>query len=367
MLLRRDFLSALAAAPALQAQEEGFTPLEQWTVVDGPESAFTVSGAEIAVHLHASLPCWLRSAREYENFELRGEFFIRGWTDSGIYLHAPEHGRPSQAGMQIKVFHQKEDKPAPWSAGAIFPAIAPKLVNVREGWNELRVLCDWPRLQVWSNGVMIHDLNLETHPELRRRLRSGFIGIVGASVDCRFRNLRVRELPSKLRWVTLYESPADFAKWAVSQGKPNFQAMGGVLRADGAGHLAFQPRRFRDFYLQLYIRGCPQHNGGVLFRTGGHGTATLRDYEIQLHNVEEAHFPTGSLYHIQRARYPRIEDGRWFLFELWAQGRDVAVRIDGDTVMEYSGVENIDEGFIELQAHREGYWLEFKRIRLLPL
>jgi hypothetical protein len=45
----------------------------------------------------------------------------------------------------------------------------------------------------------------------------------------------------------------------------------------------------------------------------------------------------------------------------------VAVRIDGDTVMEYSGVENIDEGFIELQAHREGYWLEFKRIRLLPL
>ncbi|MGC4049043.1 MAG: hypothetical protein QM757_05955 [Paludibaculum sp.] len=38
------------------------------------------------------------------------------------------------------------------------------------------------------------------------------------------------------------------------------------------------------------------------------------------------------------------------------------MRIDGETVLEYSTLENLEEGFIELQAHRQGFWLEFKDI-----
>ena len=54
----------------------------------------------------------LRSAAQYENFDFRGEFFIEGWIDSGIYFHAPEHGRNTWVGMQMKIFHQRDDKPA---------------------------------------------------------------------------------------------------------------------------------------------------------------------------------------------------------------------------------------------------------------
>jgi len=366
-MLRRTFLQTIPVLAAAQSPEPAFTPLTGWSIVDGPDSAFTVSGSEISVHEHASFPSWLRSAKQYENFDLRGEFFTRGWTDSGIYLHAPEHGRPSQAGIQIKVFHQPEKQPTPYSVGAIFPSIAPRLVNVRQGWNSFRVLCDYPRLQVWINDEIIHDLNTATHPELNLRLRSGYLGIGAASANCQFRNLRIYELPSKQQWQVLYESPEDLARlWAVSEGKPDFVALGCILRGDGAGHLATR-EKFRNFYLQCYIRGSAQHNGGVLFRSAGRGTDAAKSYEIQLHPVEEAHFPTGSLYHYKRARYPRIEDEKWFLLELRVWNRECLVRIDGETVMEYDNLEISDPGFIELQAHRRGYWLEFKHIRLQRL
>jgi len=366
MLSRRGAL-ALPLAAFAQPGESGFDPLTAWSIVEGPETAFTVSGNEITVREHASFPAWLRSARQYEDFDLRGEFFTRGWTDSGIYIHAPEHGRPSQAGIQIKVFHQAEKTPTPYSVGAVFPLIAPRGVNVRPGWNTFRMLCDYPRLQIWINDALIHDLNTSTHPELNLRLRSGYLGIVAASSACMFRNLRIRELPSKEKWQVLYENPQDLANnWAVSEGKPDIAALGAVLRGDGAGHLATR-EKFRDFQFQCYIRGAAQHNGGVLFRSAGRGNGPDKHYEIQLHPVEEAHFPTGSLYHLQRARYPRIRDEEWFFFELWALNRECRVRIDGETVMEYSGLEITDPGFIELQTHRRGYWIEFKHIRVKAL
>lgn len=365
---RRAFL-ALPLAGMAQGQqvEAGFVPLTSWEVVDGAESMYTMEGGEVAVHSHATFPAWLRSARRYANFDLRGEFFIKGWTDSGLYLRAPEHGRPSQAGLQIKVFHQKEEPPTPYSMGAMFPVLAPRKVNVRDGWNTFRALCDGAKVQFWTNGEMVQDVDLEAHPELRLRLREGYLGIVAASTECRFRNLRIQELPGGPSWQTLYGAPGDLAaNWTVSEGKPDFAALGAVLRGDGAGHLASK-EKYRDFELECYIRGCAQHNGGVLFRSTGRGQSLEKHYEVQLHNVEEAHFPTGSLYHLKRARYPRIEDERWFLFELWVKGREARVRVNGETTMEYADLTMLEEGFLELQTHRRGYWLEFKRVRVRRL
>lgn len=366
MVSRRSVL-ALPLAAFAQSSESGFSPISSWQIVDGPESAFTVNGAEVAVHSHASLPTWLRSEKQYENFDLRGEFFIQGWTDSGIYIHAPEHGRPSLAGLQLKVFHQPEKEGRNNSCGAIFPEIAPRLVNVKKGWNTFRILCDYPRLQVWYNDELIHDHDTSTHPVLKARLRSGYIGIAAASAECRFRNLRIHELPSKEKWQILYENPEDLERnWHVTEGKPHIVALGEVLRGDGGGMLGTNDK-FRNFQFQCYIRGSAQHNGGIIFRSAGKGTDPRYGHEIQLHPVEEAHYPTGSLYHLKRARYPRIEDEKWFLFELTVWERDVTVRIDGDTILEYSGPLRDEAGFIELQTHRAGYWLEFKHLKVKPI
>jgi hypothetical protein len=370
---RRDFLSAAASTTALFAApqaggESGFVPLFDgtslagWSVYDGPESAFYVSDGAIVVHESAGYPTWLRSARPYENFDFRGEFFVKGWINSGIYLHAPEHGRNMWCGMKINIFHQVDEKPAPESMGSIFPLVPPLKVNVKNKaeWNTFRILMDWPRLQVWSNGEQIHDLDLQTMPELRERLRSGYLGLESLSYPIRFRNLRVRELPSKVVWSPLYETPADLAKWHVSDGKPVFEALGAVLHSDGVGHFATN-EKFRDFEVQMYVRHAWHHNGGVLFRTAGQGSRG-RHYEIQLHDVEGAHYPTGSLYTYKRGLYPHIEPEKWWLLQARVKDNTCLVRINGETVLEYDRLENLEEGPIELQAHDAGRFTEYKHI-----
>src|SRR5580704_10697331 len=207
---RRRFLTGIAAAPALAAAQspDSYTPLFDgktlagWSVQQGPESAFYVQDGAIVVHESSGFPTWLRSAYQYENFDFRGEFFIQGWIDSGIYIHAPEHGRNTWEGMQMKIFHQLDEKPASNSMGSIFPLIAPLKVNVKNKgeWNDFRILMDWPSLRIWINGEIVQDLNVESVPELKYRLRHGYLGLASLSYPIHFRNLRVCELPATEHW-----------------------------------------------------------------------------------------------------------------------------------------------------------------------
>lgn len=373
-LSRRHFLAACSAMPALAAVEPGFESifdgqsLKGWSVREGPGTAFHVTDGSIAVHPSANFPTWLRYNRKLENFDLRGEFFLKGWMDSGIYLHAPEYGRNTWTGIEVKLFHQKEEKPTPYSCGAIFPLIAPKTINVNNKgeWNTFRILMDWPSLKVWMNDTQVQDVNLDQHPDLRYRLRQGYLGLQSLSYPIRFRNLQLKELPGRERWDVMFEQASDLSKWKVSEGKPRFEALNDTLRLEGLGHIAFE-KQYRDFELQSYIRTSRWQNGGILFRSKGGGTRSGTNYEIQLHNVEGAHFPTGSLYHFKRAQYPRIEDEKWWFCQLIAKGSNLIVRINGENVLEYDGLENVSEGLIELQAHHEGTWAEFRRVRIKPL
>jgi len=221
---------------------------------------------------------------------------------------------------------------------------------------------DGPRLQAWINNELIQDLDISTVPELAHRFRIGHLGFQSLSYPIRFRNLRMKTLPGKERWQTLYGGVDDFSKWQVSDGKPNFIAAGDVLHADGNGLLATK-EKFRDFELQLYVRHARHHNGGILFRAAIPGTK-IRPYEIQLHDVEGAHYPTGSLYFWKRATYPKIEPESWFPVQMYVKDRYVRIRVNGDDVLEYDQLENLEEGPVQLQAHQPGTWTEFKQIRI---
>ena len=373
---RRHFLGAAALPGVLRAQnEDGFTSLFDgatlagWSVQEGPEPAFNVDDGAIVVSPTAGFPTWLRSARQYENFDFRGEFFIKGWMDSGIYFCAPEHGRPMWCGYEVHLFHQADEKPSPQAMGAIFPVVRPLKINVKSKgeWNTFRILMDWPHLQIWTNGEIVQDLDVERHPALRHRLRRGYLGLQSLSYPIRFRNLRIRELPAKEKWQTLYDTAADMDKWFVSDGagKIKVEPRGEVLHLDGAGNLATR-EKYRDFQLQLYVRHALHHNGGLLFRSEAKGAKSVH-YEIQLHDVEGAHYPTGSLYYYKRSSYPRIEAEKWWLCQMLVKDGYCLVRINGENVLEYDQLENLAEGSIELQAHAPGKWTEFKQVRVRRL
>ena len=132
-----------------------------------------------------------------------------------------------------------------------------------------------------------------------------------------------------------------------------------MLHGDGDGHFATNDT-FADFELQMYVRHVLHHNGGVTFGPPPPG----RRYEIQLHDVEGAHYPTGSLYGVKRSTYPRIEAGQWWPFQLRVKGDACLVRCNGDTVLDYVGLPTPHEGPIALQVHDPGRWTEFKHVRV---
>lgn len=54
----------------------------------------------------------------------------------------------------------------------------------------------------------------------------------------------------------------------------------------------------------------------------------------------------------------------WYPVQVILKDRNVTVRVNGDTVLEYDQLENLSEGHIELQAHSPGLWTEFKAVRI---
>ena len=375
---RRNFLAATTAL-ALPAQNSpnGFRPLfdgstlRGWQIEQGPESAFYVQDGAIVIHEGSGYPAWLRTEQEFENFELRGEMFIKGWANSGIYLHAPRYGRPTWCGMKINIFQKQDDPPLAESMGAIFPVIAPRKVNVKAKgeWNTFRVRMDWPRFQLWINEELVQDLDCRQTLELRYRLRRGYVGLESLSYPVRFRGLEIKELPSSEQWQVLYAQPGDLAAHWRSEDreileKSKWETIGGILRGEQLGYLATK-EEFSDFDLQMYVRASRHSNGGIYFRCP---RAQKGDHsEIQIHDVEGAVYPTGSLYGLKRATYPVMETEKWFLFQMHLEGGHCLVRINGDTVMEYRGMQNLAAGPVMLQAHQLGKWIEYQDVKIRRL
>lgn len=369
---RRVFLMGMgAAAGRAAAQPAGLvyqplfdgTTLQGWTVHYGPSTAFYASGGEIIIHPSSGFPAWLGTNEDFENFDFRGEVFLKGWANGGIYLCAPRYGRPTECGFKINLFHKPDVRDADQAMGSIFPLVAPTKVNVRPNeWNSFRIRLDWPQLTVWINGERVQDVNCDHHPELRFRRRSGALGIESLSYPLRFRALEVARLPGRLAWDHLYFQPADLGQWEVLE-RGRFEALGDVLRADGLGYLATR-NIYQDFEWQCYVRAAKHSNGGILFRA----QQPADGYEIQLHDVEGAVYPTGSLYHYARCRpYPRIAPEEWFPLQIVVQGRRCVVRVNGDTVVDYSGLEKTAPGRLMIQAHQEGKWIEYREIRVRRL
>src|SRR6266700_3187464 len=88
-------------------------------------TSFYVKDGAIVVHEGSNFPTWLRSEKQYENFDFRCEFFIKGWMNSGLLLHAPEHGCNTWIGMKVNIFHKQDEHLLPESIGSIFPLVPP--------------------------------------------------------------------------------------------------------------------------------------------------------------------------------------------------------------------------------------------------
>src|SRR5262249_42111166 len=137
---------------------------------------------------------WLRSAKEYKDFELRLDFrFLNEGADSGIFIRATMDGNnwPSK-NYQVQTI----DAPGICSilaAGQARPKqkknaeLLKKAMKPTKEWQSYVIIAQGQQLQVKLNGELI------TMAEGLSE-QAGYVGLQGEGGELEFKNIRIREI-----------------------------------------------------------------------------------------------------------------------------------------------------------------------------
>ncbi|MBN1352725.1 DUF1080 domain-containing protein [candidate division KSB1 bacterium] len=204
--------------------------------------------------------------KSYENFILELDFRMAPGCNSGVFIHAPEEGRQSKTGFEIQILDDFGREPTKYSSGAMYDLAQPDTNAIRPAgqWNQYRILMDWPIVRVWLNTIQIHDVDLSADHIMRYRLRVGPIGLQNHGHFIEFKNLRVKELPGKIAYESLFNGK-DLSNW-TSLGDANWHVENGfIVATQGDGYLVSQ-KKYENFELQTLAMRNHFACGGIYYR-----------------------------------------------------------------------------------------------------
>ena len=197
------FVLAMLLTAAIRADETkadqpepGFTSLFNGKSLDGwhimNNGRFSVKDGVIFLNKGRG---WLRSDKEYKDFELRLDFrFLNPRADSGIFVRSSKEGKDWPAmNYQVQLIDAT-------SMGNLFVAgglAKPKVIRDAEKvkkvmkpvgeWQSYVIIAQGPRLEVRLNGEVITVAEgLADQP--------GYLGLQGEGGQLEFKNIRLKEL-----------------------------------------------------------------------------------------------------------------------------------------------------------------------------
>ena len=95
--------------------------------------------------------------------------------------------------------------------------------------------------------------------------------------------------------------------------------------------------------------------------------------ECQVNNTHGDPVKTGSLYETKKIYKTAAQDNKWWTQEILVRGKRVIVKVDGETVLDYTepegktGTVKLGKGLFALQAHDPKSEVQFKNIKVRPL
>lgn len=198
---------SLGAALSVPDKEPGFKPLVHghdlagWKVVG--KGDWKVEEGEIVCPGKGG--SWLRTEKEYDNFELRLEYRIPAKANSGVFIRVPEEGRSSRIGFEIQILDDYGKPPNKNSTGSLYDIIPPSKSMIKPvgEWNQESITCDGSHITVELNGEKVIDVKTDD-PELNAKFddihkpmlrhKKGYLGLQDHGAGVRFRSLRIKEL-----------------------------------------------------------------------------------------------------------------------------------------------------------------------------
>lgn len=406
---RRLWFVALAVVAALSAatasaqrhNQESVADADGWTVLfDGTSlDGWTTSGNRDAwlvrdgeLHTTGQGGWWLRTEKMYRDFDLVLEFNVPENGNSGVGIRGSATGDPAFTGMEVQIYDNHGDAPGLNTCGAVYNAVAPSETAVRPAgeWNTYRIRLVGDTLDVWLNGVHIHDAQkLDDRGFFRQpsqamplnaRLTTGYIALQDHGNPVRFRNIRIRDLspdPDAGGYRAIFHNADHLGAWTPRGGgtwKAEADQVGGMtlVGRDGPGHL-FTNEEFTDFEVRAFVRVNTRGNSGlyVRVRPKPSNPDTWPDgYEAQVDNDDPNNW-TGCIY--DRAKPAgsmdetlRTRDNAWFDYRIRCVGNRVQTWINGVPMVD-AELDDYADGHIALQTHHSGNVIEYREIEVRGL
>jgi len=160
----------------------------EWTVEDG--SLVARHGKDWSTDPSRS-GSWLRTEKEYGDFELSLEYTLKQGSNSGVFIRSLLERNPAFTGYEVQLHDSPGRPPSKGGPGSLYDFIAPAKNRVRPAgeWNEVRVIAKGPSIRVHVNGEMVIDTRGDRSPR-------GYIGLQNHDErsEARFRRIVLAEI-----------------------------------------------------------------------------------------------------------------------------------------------------------------------------
>ena len=184
-------------------------------------------------------------------------------------------------------------------------------------------------------------------------------------------------------WIPLFDGKS-LTNWRANENPQTFKVEKGMIVVNGPrAHLFYEGpemnHNFKNFEFKAQVMTTPGSNSGIFIHTAFQENGwPAQGYEVQVNNSQSDWRRTGSLYTYQDVKEVYVPDNEWFTEHIIVQGKNVTVKINDKTVVEYTEPENVwrpadakgkvlSSGTFALQGHDPDSKVYFKDIMVKPL
>ena len=329
---------------------------------------------------------YIVTSKNYENFDLVWDWKIAKGGNSGMLYHVVENPAfkvPYVTGPEYQLIdnlgfpEQLEDWQKTAADYAMHVADISKLIIKPAGeWNSSRIVFDSGHVEHWLNGQKVVEFEAWTEDWFARKHSGKWenapeYGLASTGVICLqdhgsaawFRNMKIKELPRKIKKVSLFNGK-DLTGWEV-YGTEKWYVADGLLVCESGpekkyGYLATR-EYYNDFDLTLEFKQEADGNSGVFFRSFIEPDVKVNGWQVE---VAPRGNDTGGIYESYgRGWLVQIPDEKENILKE-KDWNTMRIRVEGDNVRTWlNGVEMVNltdekigkaQGRIALQIHDGG-------------
>jgi len=297
----------------------------------------------------------LCTAKDYGDFEMWVDWKIEAGGDSGIYLR----GSP-----QVQIWDTaRTDSGAQVGSGGLYnnqkhPSKPAKVADKPVGqWNTFQIFMVGEKVTVILNGeIVVDNVVMENYWERDKPIYpTGQIELQSHGSRLYFRNIYIREIPREQGTNTLTDQEKaegfellfngkDMSGWVG--GVAGYRVEDGVMICDplrGGGGNVYTQGEYGDFVLRFDFRLTPGANNGLGIRAPLEGNAAYVAMELQILDDTSPRYRGwlkdwqhhGSIYGVVAAQPGHLRPvGLWNCQEVIAKGRQITVKLNGQTIVD---------------------------------